>query len=467
MRDIMKAGAGSVSTGTATETGEDRGALAGGCSCDTPIRQKNRPDRAPPGSPGSFCSTELRQRVNEYRSDFPILDQRVNGFPLMYLDNAASTQRPKCVIDAIARYYREDHANVHRGIHELSSRATKLYEAARVSVSRFIGAASADSVIFTRGTTEGINLVASAWGSAHLRPDDTILITEMEHHANLIPWQVIARKTGASLRYLPIEGDAGNVDWPSLEHRLQENRVRLLAFTHISNSLGCINPVKEICSVARRHGVVTLVDAAQSAGHAPINVQEFGCDFLAFSGHKCCGPTGIGVLYGRPEVLADLEPYQFGGEMISRVTFESAEWKSGPHRFEAGTPHIAGAVGLAVALDYLDKIGRPAIEAWDHHLGRMAHQRLAPLPGIRILGPVDERTGLVSFQLGSIHAHDLVAYVNQFGIAMRGGHHCTQPLMRKLGLQATARASFYFYNTESEIDRLLAVLRDAIRYFGT
>jgi cysteine desulfurase / selenocysteine lyase len=412
-------------------------------------------------------STEVGQWVKMCRTDFPILDQKVNGFPLVYLDNAASTQHPACVIDAIARYYREDHANVHRGIHELSSRATKLYEAARVSVARFIGAASADSVIFTRGTTEGINLVASTWGSAHLRPGDTILITEMEHHANLIPWQMIARRTGASLRFLPIEGDAGHVDWTSLEQRLQDNRVRLLAFTHISNSLGCINPVKEICSVARRHGVVTLVDAAQSAGHSPINVQEFGCDFLAFSGHKCCGPTGIGVLCGRPDLLADLEPYQFGGEMISRVTFESAEWKSGPHRFEAGTPHIAGAVGLAVALEYLDKIGRPAIEAWDHYLGRLAYQQLATIPGVRILGPVDERAGLVSFQLGSIHAHDLVAYVNQFGIALRGGHHCTQPLMRKLGLQATARASFYFYNTESEIDQLAAVLRDAIRYFGT
>jgi cysteine desulfurase / selenocysteine lyase len=401
-----------------------------------------------------------------YRADFPILAQQVNGFPLVYLDNAASTQHPNCVIDEIARYYREDHANVHRGIHELSTRSTRLYEAARVRVCEFLGATSPDSIIFTRGTTEGINLVANSWGSAHLGPGDTILITEMEHHANLIPWQIIARKTGASLRYFPIEGDSGHVDWSALEHRLQEERVRILAFTHISNSLGRINPVKEICSIARRHGVVTLVDAAQSAGHTTIDVRELQCDFLVFSGHKCCGPTGIGVLYGRPEILADLEPYQFGGEMISRVTYESAEWKSGPHRFEAGTPHIAGAIGLAVALDYLERIGRPAIEAWDHHLGRLAYERLATLPGIRILGPIEERAGLVSFQLGTIHAHDLVAYANQFGIAMRGGHHCNQPLMRKLGLQATARASFYFYNTESEIDRLVAVLRDAIRYFG-
>ena len=404
--------------------------------------------------------------ASRHRADFPILDQKVNGHRLVYLDNAASTQHPNCVIDEIGRYYREDHANVHRGIHELSARSTKLYEEARTTISTYLGAASSDSIIFTRGTTEGINLVASSWGSAHLGPGDTVLITEMEHHANLIPWQIITRKTGATLQYLPIEGDEGHVDWLALEHRLQETRVRLIAFTHISNSLGCINPAKEICSVAQRHGVATLVDAAQSAGHAPINVQELGCDFLVFSGHKCCGPTGIGVLYGKPELLADLEPYQFGGEMISRVTFESAEWKPGPHRFEAGTPHIAGAIGLATALDYLEKIGRPAIQAYDHHLGRLAYEKLGTLPGIRILGPRTERAGLVSFQLGSIHAHDLVAYANQFGVAMRGGHHCTQPLMRKLGLRATARASFYFYNTESEIDRLIEVLEDAVRFFG-
>jgi cysteine desulfurase/selenocysteine lyase len=404
--------------------------------------------------------------AQNWRGDFPILGQMVNGFPLVYLDNAASTQHPNCVIDEIARYYREDHANVHRGIHALSSRATKLFEDARTLVARFLGAASRESIIFTRGTTEGINLVASSWGGAHLGPGDIILITEMEHHANLIPWQMIARRTGASLQYIPVHGDEGAVDWSLLEKRLNEKPVRLLAFTHISNSLGCINPAREICETARRHGVVTLVDAAQSAGHAPINVQDLGCDFLVFSGHKCCGPTGIGVLYGNPELLAGLEPYQFGGEMISRVTYESAEWKAGPHRFEAGTPHIAGAVGLATALDYLERIGRTAIRESDHHFGRVAYEKLSTLPGIRILGPQTERAGLVSFQLGSIHAHDLVAYADQFGVAMRGGHHCNQPLMRKLGLQATARASFYFYNTESEIDRLVDVLREATRYFG-
>ena len=419
-----------------------------------------------PQSAGRRSNVAIDLLAHQYRGDFPILDQKVNGFPLVYLDNAASTQHPDCVIDEIARYYREDHANVHRGIHALSSRATKLYEDARACAARFLGAGSSESIIFTRGTTEGINLVASSWGNGHLGPGDIILITEMEHHANLIPWQMVARRTGALLQYIQVEGDEGSIDWSLLEQRLRENPIRLLAFTHISNSLGCINPVKEICATARRQGVVTLVDAAQSAGHAPINVQELGCDFLVFSGHKCCGPTGIGVLYGNPELLADLEPYQFGGEMISRVTYESAEWKQGPHRFEAGTPHIAGAVGLGSALDYLEKIGRSSIQASDHYFGRLAYERLSTLPGIRILGPKDDRAGLVSFQLGTIHAHDLVAYADQFGIAMRGGHHCNQPLMRKLGLQATARASFYFYNTEAEIDRLVDVLREAISYFG-
>jgi cysteine desulfurase / selenocysteine lyase len=404
--------------------------------------------------------------ARKHRADFPILEQSVNGFPLVYLDNAASTQHPSCVIDEISRYYREDHANVHRGIHELSSRATRLYEDSRARVARFLGAKSPESIVFIRGTTEGINLVATVWGTANLKPGDVILITEMEHHANLIPWQILAKRTGASLQFLPIQGDEANVDWSLLEQRLQGAAVRILAFTHISNTLGCINPVNEICAIAQKNGVVTLVDAAQSAGHAPINVQEIGCDFLVFSGHKCCGPTGIGVLYGNRDVLAEMEPYQFGGEMISRVTYESAEWKQGPHRFEAGTPHIAGAIGLAAALSYLDQVGRPAIQAMDHHLGKIAYQKLSTLPGIRILGPRNDRAGLVSFQLGTIHAHDLVAYANEFGVALRGGHHCTQPLMRKLGLQASARASFYFYNRESEVDRLVEVLRKSIRYFG-
>jgi cysteine desulfurase/selenocysteine lyase len=405
--------------------------------------------------------------AQKYRADFSVLGQRVHGVPLIYLDNAASTQHPDCVIDEISRYYREDHANVHRGIHKLSSRATQLYEEARSRIARYIGAPSADSIVFTRGTTEGINLVATAWGNEHIQRDDVILITEMEHHANLIPWQMLAQRTGAFLEYLAVTGDEGEIDWSQLETRLRSRPVKILAFTHISNSLGCINPVAEICRVARAAGVTTLVDAAQSTGHAPINVQELGCDFLVFSGHKCCGPTGIGVLYGVPSLLEEMSPYQFGGEMISRVTYESAEWKSGPHRFEAGTPHIAGVIGLATALDYLERIGRTAIQENDHYLGRLAYDRLCRLPEIRLLGPRGERAGLVSFQLNTIHAHDLVAYADQRGIALRGGHHCNQPLMRKLGLQATARASFYFYNTEDEIDRLTEVLQSAVQYFGT
>ena len=405
--------------------------------------------------------------AQKYRADFSILGQRVHGVPLIYLDNAASTQHPNCVIDEISRYYREDHANVHRGIHKLSSRATQLYEEARSRIARYIDAPSADSIVFTRGTTEGINLVATAWGNEHIQRDDVILITEMEHHANLIPWQMLAQRTGAFLEYLAVTGDEGEIDWSQLETRLRTRPVKILAFTHISNSLGCINPVAEICQVARAAGVTTLVDAAQSIGHAPINVQELECDFLVFSGHKCCGPTGIGVLYGLPSLLGEMSPYQFGGEMISRVTYESAEWKSGPHRFEAGTPHIAGVIGLATALDYLERIGRTVIQENDHYLGRLAYDRLSSLPGIRLLGPCGERAGLVSFQLNTIHAHDLVAYADQRGIALRGGHHCNQPLMRKLGLQATVRASFYFYNTEDEIDRLTEALQSAVQYFGT
>lgn len=400
-----------------------------------------------------------------YRSDFPILDQMVNGKPLVYLDNAASTQRPEKVILELARYYREDHANVHRGIHALSTRATLLYEGARERVRSFLNAESADSIVFTRGTTEAINLVASSWADAYLRPGDTILLTEMEHHANLIPWQVAARRCGATIEYLSVEGPESLIVWDKLEDRLQTGRVRLLACTHLSNTLGCVNPVAEICRKARAHGITTLIDAAQSAGHACLDVREIGCDFLAFSGHKCCGPTGIGVLYAMPGILNQLEPYQFGGEMILNVTYESATWKPAPARFEAGTPNIAGAIGLAKALDYIDLIGRPVIQQNDHLLGEFAFQQLQSVPGIQILGPANGRAGIVTFALPGIHAHDLVAYADQFGIALRGGHHCNQPLMRKLGFRATARASFYIYNTVQEVEFLTSVLQAAVKYF--
>jgi cysteine desulfurase/selenocysteine lyase len=404
--------------------------------------------------------------AERFRPDFPILDQTVNGYPLVYLDNAASTQRPATVIDEISRYYRHDHANVHRGLHTLSNRATTLYENARQRVANYLNAEHAESIIFTRGTTESINLVASSWAGNELKPGDGILLTEMEHHANLIPWQIVARRTGAKLHFLAVIGDEGEIDWSQLDTILANNPIRIVALTHISNSLGRINPVAEVCRAAHKHDAVTLVDAAQSAGHMPLDVKALDCDFLAFSGHKCCGPTGIGVLYGRKSLLEKMEPYQTGGEMIVSVTFERAEWKPTPHRFEAGTPHIAGAIGLATALDYLDRVGRTSIQDNDHYFGNTAAKRLREIPDLRVFGPRNERAGIVSFQLGNIHAHDLVAFADQQGVALRGGHHCNQPLVRKLGLNATARASFYLYNTEPELDRLVEVLRAAARYFG-
>ena len=404
--------------------------------------------------------------AERFRADFPILDQAVNGKPLVYLDNAASTQRPISVIDEISRYYREDHANVHRGLHALSTRATALYENARQRVANFLNAEHAESIVFTRGTTEAINLVASSWAGNQLRPGDGILLTEMEHHANLIPWQIVARRVGAKLHFLPVAGDQGEIDWSQLDSVLNNNPIRIVALTHISNSLGRINPVAEVCSIARKHDIVTLVDAAQSAGHMPLDVRQIDCDFLAFSGHKCCGPTGIGVLYGRHILLNEMEPYQTGGEMIVSVNFERAEWKPAPHRFEAGTPHIAGAIGLARALDYLEQVGRGSIQENDHYFGYTAAARLREIPNLRVFGPMGDRAGIVSFQLAKIHAHDLVAFADQRGVALRGGHHCNQPLIRKLGLIATARASFYLYNTEEELDRLIEVVHAASKYFG-
>jgi cysteine desulfurase/selenocysteine lyase len=401
------------------------------------------------------------------RADFPILDQQVHGQPLIYFDNAATSQKPRAVLDALRHYYEHDNANVHRGIHELSNRATAAFEAARTRAAKFINARSADEIVFTRGTTEGINLVAQAWGSKNLKPGDRILLTEMEHHSNIVPWQLLAERTGAELVFLPITGDIGLLDLNRLDDYLAK-KVKLFALTHISNSLGTINPVVDLCARARQLGVTTLVDAAQSAGHRPIDVQEIGCDFLAFSGHKMCGPTGIGVLYGRQEVLANMPPYQGGGEMILNVEFQRSTWKPAPHKFEAGTPDISGAVGLHAAMDYLDnKIGRRNIAQHDQELGAYAYAQLSRLKeGIRLFGPHIGRAGLVSFLLRDIHAHDVVTVADQRGVALRGGHHCNQPLMRKLGVESTARASFYFYNTTAEIDRFVEVLGEIQKFFG-
>ena len=408
-----------------------------------------------------------RKKINwaALRADFPILDQQVNGHPLVYFDNAATSQKPRAVMAALDSYYARDNANVHRGIHELSNRATAGFEAARSRAARFLNARTADEIIFTRGATEGVNLVASAWGDARVGPGDVILLTEMEHHSNLVPWQRLAERTGARLAFLPITGDVGLLDMNRLDEFLTPH-VKMFALVHVSNSLGTINPVAELCARARKLGVTTLVDAAQSAGHRPVDVQEIGCDFLVLSGHKMCGPTGVGVVYGRQEILGQMPPYQCGGEMILAVEYQKSTWKNAPHRFEAGTPDIAGAVGLAAAMDYLDEIGRQNIAEHDMELGAYAYAKLSGLKGIRLFGPHVGRAGLVSFLLNDIHAHDVVELANQRGIALRGGHHCTQPLMHRLGVESTSRASFYFYNTTDEIDRFFAVIKDIQEFFS-
>ena len=401
---------------------------------------------------------------NALREDFPILREQAHGHPLIYFDSAATSQKPRPVIDALRHYYEHENANVHRGLHELSSRATEAYERSRQRVASYLNAASADEIVFTRGTTESINLVAHAWGGKFVRAGDVVLLTEMEHHSNLVPWQLLAERMGARLRFVPVRDD-GRLALDQLPSLLTPE-VKLFAFTHISNSLGTMNPVAELCQKARAIGALTLVDAAQSAGHLPINVQELGCDFLAFSGHKMCGPTGIGALYGRGEILDSMPPWHGGGEMIVSVTLEKSAFKKAPHRFEAGTPNIAGAIGLAAAVDYIERIGRPAIFEHDAHLARYAAERLAELPGMRILGPTDERGALVGFVMEAAHPHDLTTFADQYGLAMRGGHHCNQPLMRRFGVPGTTRASFYFYNTIEEIDRMIEILRAAVRFFS-
>ncbi len=398
------------------------------------------------------------------RADFPILNEVVNGNPLIYFDNGATSQKPKQVLAAIQNYYEHENANVHRGIHELSNRATEAYENARQRTAQFLNARDKSEIIFTRGTTEGINLVAATWAQDHLKPGDSILISELEHHSNLVPWQMVAKRTGAKLAYIPVTGDEGTLDLSRLD-RMAADGVKILSITHISNSMGVVNPVAEICAKARAQGVITVIDAAQSAGHLPIDVQAIGCDFLAFSSHKILGPTGMGVLYGRKEILKDLSPYQGGGEMISKVEYFDTVYNVPPHRFEAGTPHIAGAVGLHAALDYLDAIGRDRIFAHDQELAEYAVAKLSEFKGIRIFGPKQGRAGLVSFVFPNAHALDIATMVDQKGVALRAGHHCNQPLMAKLGVPATLRASFYFYNTKAEVDRFIEIMSKVLKLF--
>ncbi len=401
------------------------------------------------------------------RKDFPVLDQEVNGHPLVYLDNAATTQRPQVVIDEISRFYLEDNANVHRGIHELSRRSTEAYEAARKRVADFFQAESPRGVIFTRGTTESINLVAQSWGHANLKAGDRILLTEMEHHSNLVPWQMLAERSGADLDFVPIDGE-GMLNLEVLEEKCRAP-VKLLALTHISNTLGTVNPVEMICRRAREEGIVTLIDGAQAAGHRPVSFREIGCDFYCFSGHKMAGPMGIGGLIGRLPLLEAMPPWQGGGEMISRVDWHQSRWNELPYKFEAGTPHVAGALGLHRAMDYLDDVGREAISAHDAQLAADAYRRLGALEGVRVFGPNPDRghehAGAVSFVLDQVHAHDVVSLADGYGVALRGGHHCNQPLMKKLGIPASVRASFYLYNETQEIDRLLETINAIQAYF--
>lgn len=401
--------------------------------------------------------------INEIRALFPILHQDVNGHPLVYFDSAATSQKPLPVIEALDRYYREYNSNVHRGVHTLGTKATDAYEGAREKVRRFLNAKSAQEIIFTRGTTAALNLVASSYGRANVKEGDEIVITYMEHHSNLIPWQQLAKQTGATLKYIPMQED-GTIDLRDVEATVTE-AAKIVAIAHVSNVLGTINPVREIARIAHERGAVVVVDAAQSAPHMKIDVQELDCDFLAFSGHKMCGPTGIGVLYGKKKWLEQMEPVEFGGEMIDFVELYDSTWKELPWKFEGGTPIIAGAIGLGAAIDFLEQVGLDAIAAHEHELAQYALERLAGIDGVTVYGP-KERAGLVTFNIEGVHPHDVATVLDAEGVAIRAGHHCAQPLMKWLGVTATARASFYLYNTKEEIDRFIAALQKAKEYFS-
>lgn len=403
--------------------------------------------------------------VRAIRQDFPILHQEVHGRPLVYLDNAASSQKPRLVIDALDEYYCRYNANVHRGIHTLSEQATAAYEEARRKVARFINARSAKEVIWTRNTTESINLVAYSWGRANIGPGDEILLTEMEHHSNLIPWQLLAKEKNATLRFIPVTED-GSLDLDDLD-KLLTRRTRLVSIVHMSNVLGTINPVAEIGRRAHAVGAKILVDGAQSVPHLPVDVQALDCDFLAFSGHKMCGPTGIGVLYGRRELLEAMPPFLGGGDMIKEVFLESASWNELPWKFEAGTPAIAQAIGVGYAVDYLNAVGMDAIHEHERELVRYALAALSQVDGLTLYGPPAKmRGGVTTFNIPGVHPHDIATILDSEGVAIRAGHHCAQPLMRRYGVPATARASFYLYNLPEEVDVLVCGLDKAKTVFG-
>ncbi len=404
--------------------------------------------------------------VARVRRDFPILERTVRGRPLVYLDNAATTQKPRQVIDALVRYYEGYNANIHRGLHTLAEEATAAYEDARARVARFIGAPGPECVVFTRNTTESINLVAQAWGRANLKRDDEIVITAMEHHSDIIPWQLIARETGATIRVIPID-DEGELVRDEAE-RIIGSRTKVVAAAHMSNVLGTINDVARLARLAHAVGAIVVVDGAQSVPHLPVSVRELDCDFLAFSAHKMLGPTGVGALYGRRELLESMEPFLGGGEMIRRVDYTTATWNDIPWKFEAGTPNIADVIAFGAAIDYLERLGMGAVRAHEIDLTTYALERLSEVEGVTIYGPKDpaRRGGVVAFNFGDIHPHDLGQILDGYGVAVRAGHHCAQPLMRRLGVVATARASFYVYNTREEIDVLVEGIRASLNVFG-
>lgn len=402
----------------------------------------------------------------EIRKLFPILDQKVNGEPLVYLDSAATSQKPAIVIETIEKYYREYNSNVHRGVHTLGTKATDAYEGAREKVRKFINASSTEEIIFTKGTTASLNTVARSYGLANLQQGDEIAITYMEHHSNIIPWQQVAKQTGAVLKYIPLQED-GTISLDDVRATVTD-ATKIVSVMQVSNVLGTINPVKDIARIAHAHGAIMVVDGAQSTPHLKVDVQDLDCDFLAFSGHKMAGPTGIGVLYGKKELLENMEPVEFGGEMIDFVGLYESTWKELPWKFEGGTPIIAGAIGLGAAIDFLEEVGLDQIEQHEHKLAAYAMEKMSTVDGITIYGPkeAENRAGVITFNLNDVHPHDVATVLDADGIAVRAGHHCAQPLMKWLHVSATARASFYLYNTEEDIDKFVSSLIKTKEYFS-
>jgi len=398
-------------------------------------------------------------------NDFPILQRKINDNKLIYFDNAATTQKPTQVIESISNFYSNTNSNIHRGVHTLSMESTYEYDQAKDKVAEFINSPNSESIIFTRGTTESINLIAETWGRTNLNESSEIVITELEHHSNIVPWQELIKETNSKLKYIPINTD-GTLNYENLNQIINSN-TKIVSITHVSNGIGTINNIKKIITAAQSVGAITLIDAAQSAPHMPIDVQDLGCDFLAFSGHKMLGPTGIGVLYGKKDILEEMPAYQKGGDMILEVTYEKSSWNEVPFKFEAGTPNIAGAIGLKSAIDYLNLISMDSIREHEKELTEHILKEMRNIDGIDILGPenVEDRAGLVSFNIPNIHPHDLGTYLDTKGIAIRTGHHCAMPLIKKLGSHSSARASFYIYNTKNEINEFVTQLNNSIKYF--